>query len=247
MTEALLEASGLVVAPGRDPLDLSIGRGECLALTGPEGGRIGTMMRVLAGLEPPVSGTIRLLGRTPDAWPWQTLRRQAGFASPMAPLLSVVDGLRNVMLPALYHQLAPEETVLMRARELIGETGFDGDPERLPAYMHELQRRFLAIARALILSPSLLFVDAPIRGLGTAAAERMRDYLLGPVRQRVPALILCADDMLLAHRADRVVFVGETQQHTFHDWPALLASNDPEIQHYLALGRRVHEVFERHE
>lgn len=242
MSEVLLRAEGLR-PEGQDaaaPLDLSLDGGLVL-LCGPGRVRLDAWIHVLAGLVPPTAGALQLLGRPligPGAHRWQQLRRRVAFVTPAVPLLSIMSGLRNVMLPALYHRLAPEREVEQRAQTLLGEIAYDADHGLLPTYMSELQRRHLLIARALILEPRLLLLEQPLEGLDLPAAELLRDYLAAKVRPRVELLLVAANDALLAQHADTVLFAGRNGVMRFDNWAALLASPADEVRRYLEMERR---------
>jgi ABC-type antimicrobial peptide transport system, ATPase component len=240
--EILLRAEGLVPSGLDDApaLDLALA-GGLVVLAGPGRARLGAWLHTLAGLRPSAAGTLHLLGRPlqgPGAHRWQQLRRRVGFVTPEAPLLSIMSGLRNVMLPALYHRLAPEREVERRAQTLLGEIAYDADHGVLPAHMSDLQRHHLLIARALMLEPRVLLLEQPLAGLDLPAAELLRDYIVGAVRPRVGLLLVAANDALLAHQADAVLFVSRQSVRLFDSWAALLASPADEVQRYLAMERR---------
>ncbi len=225
----------LVLAPG------------LVCVVGPEQQQLTAYLSLLAGITPCATGELRLLGHLtngPGARDWRLLRRRVGFVTPQAPLLSSMNGLRNVMLPALYHHAAPEREVEQRARTLIGEFGHEVDHESLPAYLDDLQRRLLLIARALILEPRIVLLDRPFVGLDTAAQILLRDYIAGAVHRRVPLVLVAANDRLLAQHADAVLFIGLGAAHLFAGWDAVLAADDAEVQAYLRLERQLCAAFE---
>lgn len=227
-------------------LSLAFGPG-LVCLIGPEQERLTVYLRLLAGITPCATGELRLLGRPttgPGARDWQLLRRRVGFVTPQAPLLSIMNGLRNIMLPALYHRMAPEREVEQRARTLIGEFGHDVNHDSLPAYMSELQHRLLLIARTLILEPRIVLLDRPFVGLDTAAQILLRDYIVGAVHQRTPLVLVAANDLLLAQQADAVLFIGLGAAHLFAGWDAVLATDDAEVQAYLRQERQLCAAFE---
>ncbi|GAB4289160.1 MAG: ABC transporter ATP-binding protein [Thiohalomonadaceae bacterium] len=240
--EVLLRAEGLVPAGLDAPpaLDLALASG-LVVVAGPGRERLSVWLRTLAGLAPPAAGNLLLLGRPlsgAGAHRWQQLRRRVGYVSPAVLLLSIMSGLRNVMLPAQYHRLAPEREVERRARTLLGEIAYDADHDALPAHMSELQRRHLLIARALILEPRVLLLEQPLDGLDLPAAERLREYLVDKVRPRVQLLLVAANDALLARRADAVLFVSRQSVRLFDSWAALLADQAADVQRYLEMERR---------
>lgn len=242
--ELLLEANDLCpLAQGPAlPLQLRLS-GGMLVLVGPEQDLLSAYLRALAGVEPEVAGELRLLGRPlqgPRSRDWQLLRRRVGLASPQAPLLSIMSGLRNVMLPGLYHRIAGEREVEARARTLLGEIAYDADHGSLPAYMSELQRHHLLIARALILEPRVLLLDRPLTQLDAAACALLRDYIAGPVRRRAGLLLVAANDPLLAQQADGIVFIGRDHVGSYDSWRALLtaATQEENVREFIRLEQQ---------
>lgn len=229
-----------------EPLSLVLEWG-LVCLIGPEQQRLTGYLQLLAGITPYESGDLRLLGRPsrgPGARDWQLLRRRVGFVTPQAPLLSIMSGLRNVMLPALYHHVAVEQEVERQAWTLIDEFDHTADYTVLPAYMTELQRRLLLIARALILEPRILLLDRPFAGLDAAAQALLRNYIEGAVRRRVPLLLVAANDRMLAQQADAVLFIGSGGVRLFSGWGAVVDADAPEVQAYLQLEWQLCTVLE---
>jgi len=245
--ELLVEAQGLkpLSVQNAAPLDLKLAQG-LVVLVGPEQARLAAYLRCLAGVDEG-DGRLHLLGHqlaaagAPD---WQWLRRRVGYVTPQAPLLSILSGVRNVMLPALYHRLGREAEVFERAQALLADMTYAADHGCLPAYMSELQRHHLLIARALILQPRVLVLEQPLAGLDSTEATMLRAYLTGPVRRQVPLLVLAANDPLLGQQANSVVFIGEHVAQVFDDWKGLLASDNEEVRQYLAAERQVRRALE---
>lgn len=243
--ELLIEVSGLQPQGLADaaPLDLSVSDG-LVVLVGPARERISAYLRALAGIEPS-AGSLRLLGHdlataAPD---WQWLRRRVGYVTPDAPLLSIMSGLRNVMLPGLYHRLGSEAEVQATAQALLAEMTYVADHDCLPAFMPELQRHHLLIARALILQPRVLVLERPLGGLEREAAAMLRSYIISAVRQRVPLVLLADNDPLLAQQAARLVFIGRSTVRVFDDWSALLASGEDEVRQFIAVEQAICQAY----
>ena len=124
-----------------------------------------------------------------DQTSWQQLRTKIGYISGGALLLSVQHGLMNVMLPALYHQQLSFREVADKARALLGKLGCDFELTTFPALLNSLQRSRIALARALILEPSLLFLDVPFHDLGANERETMGELLASQIPHRSICMI----------------------------------------------------------
>lgn len=246
MSESILaHVQGALPEGERAPLDLQIGTGVTVLLANDEE-RLVRYLKMVAGVIPAVCGEVTLHGVAPaDAeYGGRALRRRVGYVTPRAPLLSVLDGVRNVMLPALYHRLVTEEEVMPKVQELLEQMGDGYDHRALPAFMPELQQRMLLLARALILEPQLLFVEQPLLGLDNRSRDRLRDFILTAVAPRVGALVVASNDPGLATIAQRVVFIGAERHWIFAGWKALLASAEPEVQEFIEREQQRYAAFQ---
>lgn len=234
-----LVAEGLQGTPlAATPVDLAVGRGEMVCLVGPKGTGKTQLLRALAGLEPPAAGTVDLLGRRTaalDAAGWLDLRRRAGFITSDAPLLSVVEAVVNVTLPAMYHRVGDPMTVRADAIALLDKLGWHGDLTLLPAFLDEHQRRLLALARCLILNPVVLFVDEPFRMIDVSGWRHFGAVFEGLVRDDRLAVLMVTHNLPFVRESNaRVLFCGSTGPRQFADWAALAADPDPEIVGFLS-------------
>lgn len=230
------------------PLDCRIAHRGLSCLLGPAGREKVQYLRVLAGMEAPRRGEVRFCSRAGEdlrELEWQAFRRQVGFVMRQTPLLSVLDGMSNVMLPGLYHQLGDRDEIARRAREIVGGIKYGADHRILPAYMSGMQRHHLALARALMLAPEVLVVDQPFYGLEVGAANLIADYLLwARVQFDLTLLISTRNLWFVSQHADQVIFIGEETVEVFDSWRALLASGAGEVQRYLELERQACHAFE---
>src|SRR6201999_4260984 len=141
----LLQAEGL--RPRREdgavldhPLTMEVKAGDTVCLVGPNGGGKTAYLRALAAVDRPAAGSVKLLGKdagrlSTDAW--RALRLRAAYVAEGAPLLSVVNGLINVTLPAMYHRLGTATQVATAAQELLKFLDYPGRQDLLPAYLNQ--------------------------------------------------------------------------------------------------------------
>jgi ABC-type transporter Mla maintaining outer membrane lipid asymmetry ATPase subunit MlaF len=222
---------------GLSSLDLEVRRGEMVCLVGPKRTGKTQFLRALAGLEPPATGSVDLLGRRTDGLDsraWLDLRRRAAFISADAPLLSVVDGLVNVMLPANYHAIAPSAQVREASLKLLERLGWEGDLTLLPAFLDEHQRRLLALARCLILKPVVLFVDEPFRMSDVSGWRHFGAVFEGLRRDDGLAVLLVTHNLPYVRESQaRVLFCGPQGPRAFAHWREFALDPDPAIAGFL--------------
>lgn len=217
-------------------LDCTIAPATLTCLIGPMRRDNSHYMRMLGGVDPACSGQIRFFGEDGAMLSHtqrRLLHRRCGYVSSGAPLLSILNGIDNVKLPALYHRLATPEEVDERAGELLAALDYEADHAVLPAYMTQLQRRHLMLARALILNPEVLFIEAPFYDVDDYSVGLLQEYLLRLVKRGL-AIVISSDHLDYVRRyADQIIFIGRNRTYTLSDWDALLTSSDSEIRHYL--------------
>ena len=206
--------------PTLDGLDLSLRRGERLALVGPSGCGKSTVARAVLQLLPPgsqCSGEIRLAGEDPRRLRRGELRRLRGeavglvFQDPMTrlnPLLTIGDHLsdtldahRRAWLPTGTADRARQRQIRQRARDLLARVGID--PERYGSFPHEFSggmRQRVAIALALALNPPLVIADEPTTSLDVAVTDQVMAELCTLCEEAGSALLLISHDLALAGR-----------------------------------------------
>ena len=214
---AILEASGLrKVYQGGDGLpievladvDVSVNRGEFVAIVGSSGSGKSTLLHLLGALDTPSAGGVRLDGRSYADLESDDLalvrNRKIGFVFQFHHLLREFTALENVMLPLL---IAGEDEVKARSRaeELLAAVGLAGRMSHRPAALSGGEQQRAAVARALAADPLVVLADEPSGNLDTANSERLHQLFGRLSREFETALVVVTHNRSLAGRADRVL------------------------------------------
>ncbi|MFD7551162.1 ABC transporter ATP-binding protein [Streptomyces sp. NPDC059578] len=192
-------------------VDLDVAPGEFVAVTGTSGAGKSTLLRLLAGLERPDGGTIRLAGRRVDALSetrWAVLRRRRlGIVFQFFNLVSTLTVADNVEMPAL---LAGRGSRTGRAavRELLGELGLAGREDALPGDLSGGEQQRVALARALVNRPDLLLADEPTGSLDSRGTREVV-RLLTEFHAAGQTIVLVTHDARVASAAERVLTLSD--------------------------------------
>ena len=189
-------------------VDLSLGRGDALAITGPSGSGKSTLLYIIGTLDTPTHGTLRILGKDPLSLEGAALaafrNQNIGFVFQDHYLLPQCTVLENVLVPTLPGSGAGEiETA--RARELLGRVGLAERIHHRPAELSGGERQRVAICRALINRPPLLLADEPTGNLDQHTARSVGTRLLELAREQQSLLIVVTHSTELASRFPRHV------------------------------------------
>ena len=195
-------------------VDLTVAQGETVAIVGASGSGKTTLLSLLAGLDSPSSGEIRLAGERLDTLDEdaRAARRAGtvGFVFQSFQLLSGFTALENVMLPA---ELAGLADARERARAALDRVGL---ARRLQHYPHQLsggEQQRVAIARAFAGAPKILFADEPTGNLDVHTGAKIIDLLFELNAGSGATLVLVTHDEALAKRCNRVLTLREGQLH----------------------------------
>lgn len=192
-----------------DGIDLGIGEGEFVAITGPSGSGKSSLLYLLGLLDRPTSGSIVLEGRDTaeaDAAELAALRlSKLGFVFQFHFLLPEFTVLGNVMIPMRKLGGLPQAELRRRAEGLLGDLGLADQASKLPSQLSGGQRQRVAIARALANRPRVILADEPTGNLDTKSAQTVFDIFARLARETGTTVITVTHDEGLAAQTSRRV------------------------------------------
>jgi putative ABC transport system ATP-binding protein len=184
-------------------IDLDVEPGSFLALMGPSGSGKSTLLNLIAGLDRPSSGTVRVAGAEVSAMspgalaPWRA--RHLGFVFQQLNLLPVLTAAQNVELPLLLTRLSKKERA-ERVRIALGVVGLEDRMAHYPRQLSGGQEQRTAIARAFVADPTLVLLDEPTGQLDARSSAEVLALLQRLNAEFGKTIIIVTHD---AHAADK--------------------------------------------
>jgi putative ABC transport system ATP-binding protein len=212
--EPILKAAGLskIVPNGTETLailqdiHLEVMHGEALAVVGASGSGKSTLLGLLAGLDVPSAGSVRLDGHelfSLDEDGRAVLRaRLLGFVFQSFQLLPALNAQENVMLPL---ELAGNAGAPELARVMLKRVGLGERLRHYPKHLSGGEQQRVALARAFVMQPKLLLADEPTGNLDAATGADVIDLMFELNAERGTTLVLVTHDEMLAHRCGRQI------------------------------------------
>jgi putative ABC transport system ATP-binding protein len=189
-----------------DNVSFQVAQGNSLAIIGPSGSGKTTLLGLCAGLDVPTSGTLSLMGfklnnMSEDDRAY--LRNQyVGFVFQNFQLLATLTALENVMVPL---ELRGEKNVAPKAKELLERVGLKERMHHYPTQLSGGEQQRVAMARAFITAPKILFADEPTGNLDEENASHITDLLFGMNREQQTTLVLVTHNLELAKMTQRIL------------------------------------------
>lgn len=189
-------------------IDLTIRRGELVAIIGASGSGKSTLLNAIGGLDRPSAGDVFIDGASLSTMPEPELadlrNRVVGFVFQQFNLLPRYDAMRNVELPLVYAGW-PRAQRRERARALLAQLGLADHTAKRPTQMSGGQQQRVAIARALANEPALLLADEPTGALDSTTGAEVMKLLIALNREQGITVAIVTHDAGIAARCDRTV------------------------------------------
>ena len=189
-----------------DDVSLTIQAGEFVVIQGSSGSGKSTLLSLLSGLDSPTSGRIIVAERDITDWSEDQLaplrNTTIGFVFQSFHLVPSLSALENIMFPA---ELRHDQAAQRKAEALLARVDLLARRQNFPHQLSGGEKQRVALCRALINDPKILFADEPTGNLDSKNGEAILQLLLALQRERQTTLVLVTHSAELASRADRVI------------------------------------------
>lgn len=193
-------------------IDFTVQPGETLAIIGASGSGKSTLLGLLAGLDTPSEGTVRLDGidifALNEDGRAELRQAKVGFVFQSFQLLAHLTALENVMLPL---ELRRDEAPREKAEMMLERVGLSSRLRHYPKYLSGGEQQRVALARAFVAEPPLLFADEPTGSLDAATGESVIKLMFELNRERGSTLVLVTHDSSIAARCGRIITIAAGQ------------------------------------
>ena len=188
-------------------IDITINKGDIVAIIGPSGSGKSTLLNMLAGLEHPTKGEIVIAGKHIEKLNEKQLvtfrRERVGFIFQSYNLIGTMDAVENVALPLSFRGM-PRAVRIKRAKQYLKLVGLEKFMTHMPNQMSGGQQQRVGIARALAMNPQIIFADEPTGNLDSKTTMEVLKLMQKVVREQKQTLVMVTHDNNLATYADRI-------------------------------------------
>ena len=195
-----------------ESLDLTVPRGEFLALMGPSGSGKSTLLNLIGGLDRPTAGSIAVNGERidqlsgPKLAAWRA--RHIGLVFQFYNLLPVLTAAKNVELPLLLTHLSRAERK-EHVETALDVVGLSHRKHHYPSTLSGGEQQRVGIARAIVSDPTLLLCDEPTGDLDRKSGDEILDLLQALNREHEKTIVMVTHDPHAAHRASRTLYLNK--------------------------------------
>ncbi len=189
-------------------IDFALNARETAAIVGASGSGKSTLLSIIAGLDTPTGGTVRLAGQdifALDEDARAALRaRQVGFVFQSFQLLGNLTALENVMLPL---ELDGRKDARSAATDMLSRVGLSQRMNAYPKVLSGGEQQRVALARAFVVKPAVLLADEPTGSLDFATGEKIMALMFDLNREQGTTLVLVTHDRSIAARCERRILI----------------------------------------
>ncbi|MGW8181712.1 MAG: ABC transporter ATP-binding protein [bacterium] len=193
-------------------VDLTVGKGELVAVMGPSGSGKTTLFNLIGGLDKPTEGSVFIDGvdiSQLDAYELAWLRcRKIGYIFQSFNLIQVLTALENVALPTVFAG-TPHDEGLKKAEKLLESVGLGMRIHHRPSELSAGQQQRVAIARALANDPTIILADEPTGNLDLQTGQEIIDLLHGLNKTKGLTLVAATHDLKMIKASDRNVWMRD--------------------------------------
>lgn len=195
-------------------IDLTVGRGEIVSIVGPSGAGKTTLLQIMGTLDKADAGTVEIAGTSVLGMKEKELsafrNRNIGFVFQFHQLLPEFTALENVMIPALIGGVSSGEA-MRRAKETLALLDLSERISHKPAELSGGEKQRVAVARALINSPAVIFADEPSGSLDTHNKEELHRLFFDLREKLGQTFVIVTHDECLAGMTDRTIHIVDGQ------------------------------------
>ena len=193
-----------------DGVDLTVEKGEFVAVVGTSGSGKSTLLHMLGGLDRPTGGTVTVDGKELSAMRDEELtifrRRKIGFVFQNYNLVPVLNVYENIVLPIQLDGNAPDKAYVERIIETLG---LEAKLQNLPNNLSGGQQQRVAIARALAAKPAIILADEPTGNLDSATSLDVMGLLKVTAQKFSQTIVMITHNEELAQMADRIIRIED--------------------------------------
>jgi putative ABC transport system ATP-binding protein len=193
-------------------IDLSIEKGEMVAIVGPSGSGKSTLLSLIGAIDAPTGGQVLLdgqdLAKLDDTGRTLLRRHRIGIVFQAQNLIPTLTAIENIGLPLELDGIDKAEA-MQRAEEALAMVGLSHRTDHLPGMMSGGEQQRVAVARALVIHPALLLADEPTGNLDSVSSEQIVNLLRNLVDQHQQTVVVVTHDPDVAGRADRIVHLRD--------------------------------------